>query len=79
MSFLDLRNELLREHDVLVGAIRISVGLATNFADVYRFVCFMQGFVDQTVDEIGAIQSASAHCRVAAESARPPRTEGGPP
>ena len=33
--------------------IRISVGVATNFADVYRFMCFLQGFVDRTVDEIG--------------------------
>ena len=53
MSFLELRDRLLAEHDVLVGAVRVSVGVATNFADVYRFMCFMQGFVDRTVDEIG--------------------------
>ena len=41
-------SELLAEHDLLVAAIRISVGVATNFADVYRFLCFMQGFVDRT-------------------------------
>ena len=35
------------------AAIRISVGVATNFADVYRFMCFLQGFVDRTVDDIG--------------------------
>ncbi len=28
------------------GSIRISVGLATNFADVYRFVQFLRGFLD---------------------------------
>ena len=28
------------------STIRASVGLATNFADVYRFVQFLQGFVD---------------------------------
>ena len=52
-----------RDHDVLVGAIRISVGIATNFADVYRFMCFMQGFVDRTVDEIGGSRPCPAHCR----------------
>ncbi len=29
------------------GALRISVGLATNFADVYRFMQFAQTFVDR--------------------------------
>ena len=38
------------------AAIRISVGVATNFADVYRFMCFLQGFVDRTVDEIGRLE-----------------------
>jgi selenocysteine lyase/cysteine desulfurase len=30
-----------------VGAVRISVGLATNFADVYRFLQFAETFVDR--------------------------------
>jgi selenocysteine lyase/cysteine desulfurase len=30
-----------------VGAVRVSVGLATNFADVYRFLCFAEGFLDR--------------------------------
>lgn len=29
------------------GAVRASIGLATNFADVYRFVQFAQGFADR--------------------------------
>ncbi|GIK36908.1 MAG: aminotransferase class V-fold PLP-dependent enzyme [Chloroflexota bacterium] len=32
--------------DKSTGAVRISVGLVTNFADVYRFIQFAQGFVD---------------------------------
>ena len=43
MSFLELRQQLLAERDLLVAAIRISVGVATNFADVFRFLCFVQG------------------------------------
>jgi selenocysteine lyase/cysteine desulfurase len=29
------------------GALRVSIGLATNFADAYRFVRFAQRFVDR--------------------------------
>ena len=50
-SFLELRDQLLEELDLLVGAIRVSVGLATNFRDVHQLMCFMQGFVDQMVDD----------------------------
>jgi molybdenum cofactor sulfurtransferase len=53
MSFLDLRDRLLAEHGLLVAAVRISVGLVTNFADVYRFLRFMQQFLNRRVDEIG--------------------------
>jgi selenocysteine lyase/cysteine desulfurase len=53
MSFLDLRGRLLAEHGLLVAAVRISVGLVTNFADVYRFLRFMQQFLNRRVDEIG--------------------------
>ncbi len=35
------------------STIRISIGLATNFADVYRFVEFARGFLDKTVAEVG--------------------------
>jgi selenocysteine lyase/cysteine desulfurase len=52
MSTAELRDGLLREHDRVVAAIRVSVGVATNFADVYRFMCFLDGFVDATVEDI---------------------------
>ena len=29
------------------GALRASIGLATNFADVYRYVQFARSFVDR--------------------------------
>ena len=69
VSFLDLRDSLYRDLDVLVGAIRVSVGLATNFADVYRFACFMQRFVDRTVDEVDRLQLVFDHPRVLRHSA----------
>jgi molybdenum cofactor sulfurtransferase len=53
MSFPDLRDRLSAEHGRFVGATRVSVGLATNFTDVYRFMCFIQQLVDRTITEIG--------------------------
>ena len=69
MSFLELREQLLAEHDRLVAAVRVSVGLATNFADIYRFMCFLQGFVDRSVQEIGAPEFVSDNCRIVRDSA----------
>ena len=41
-QFLQVIDERLKQ-----GALRVSVGLATHFADVYRFMQFAQGFVDR--------------------------------
>lgn len=69
VSFLDLRSDMLDRYDLLVSAIRVSVGVATNFTDVYRFLCFVQGFVDRSVDEVGAVEFVSDNCRVVRDSA----------
>jgi selenocysteine lyase/cysteine desulfurase len=45
------------------GAIRISVGLATNFADVYRFMHFAAGFRDKTNMNIGDVTFDIQSCR----------------
>ena len=52
VSYPELRDRIRIEHGRLPSAIRISVGVATNFADAYRFLCFLQGFVDRSVAEI---------------------------
>jgi selenocysteine lyase/cysteine desulfurase len=46
------------------GAIRISVGLATNFADVYRFMHFAAAFRDKTNMSIGEVTFDIESCRV---------------
>ncbi len=46
------------------GAIRISVGLATNFADVYRFMHFAAGFRDKKNMNIGKVTFDVQSCRV---------------
>jgi selenocysteine lyase/cysteine desulfurase len=46
------------------GAIRASVGLASNFEDVWRFVQFLAGFRDQTRLSIGEVSFDIESCRV---------------
>ena len=46
------------------GAIRVSLGLASNFADVDRFLRFAAGFRDQTRRPSARSRSTIANCRV---------------
>jgi molybdenum cofactor sulfurtransferase len=46
------------------GAIRVSLGLATNFAEVERFLRFTAGFRDQPALAIGAVTFDIESCRV---------------
>lgn len=38
--------------DKSTGAVRLSLGLVSNFADVFRFMDFARGFADKRADEI---------------------------
>ncbi len=46
------------------GAIRVSLGLASNFADVERFMAFAAGFRDQTALTVGTVSFDIESCRV---------------
>jgi selenocysteine lyase/cysteine desulfurase len=46
------------------GAIRASIGLATNFPDVWRFLRFIAGFRDQTRLTIGDVSFDIESCRI---------------
>lgn len=46
------------------GAIRVSLGLASNAADVQRFLAFAAGFRDQTALTIGTVSFDIESCRV---------------
>lgn len=46
------------------GAIRVSVGLVTNFADVYKLLQFAAGFRDKTNLNIGEVTFDIENCRV---------------
>jgi molybdenum cofactor sulfurtransferase len=61
LSFLRLMQE--RGHKS-AGAIRASIGLATNFADVWRFLRFIAGFRDQTRLTVGDVSFDIESCRI---------------
>jgi molybdenum cofactor sulfurtransferase len=69
VSFLDLRTEMLDRYDLLVAAIRVSVGIASNFADLFRLLCFLQSFIDRSTEEIGRVEFVAENCRVIRDSA----------
>jgi selenocysteine lyase/cysteine desulfurase len=46
------------------GAIRVSTGIASNWADVARFLAFVDGLRDQTALAIGTVSFDIESCRV---------------
>jgi selenocysteine lyase/cysteine desulfurase len=51
INFSELVEVINKAQGIDVSAVRISVGLASNFADVHRFVQFAAGFQDQSADQ----------------------------
>jgi molybdenum cofactor sulfurtransferase len=60
IDFDELRTRMRREHGREVGAVRVSLGMASNFADAYRFVSLLMTFVDRTAAEIDALANGGA-------------------
>lgn len=61
MSYLDFQQWVQQKSGKKIGALRISVGLATNFADVYRFIQFAASFLNKTTAQIGGKQFCALH------------------
>ncbi len=61
LSFVKMMQE--RGHKS-AGAIRASIGLATNFWDVWRFLRFIAGFRDQTQLAVGNVSFDIESCRI---------------
>jgi molybdenum cofactor sulfurtransferase len=59
MSFENLRATIRKELGREIGALRVSVGLASNFADVWKFIRFAAGFRNQTFETIGAVRGVA--------------------
>ena len=62
ISFQELRREMHARFGRDVSAVRVSVGLASNFADVDAFLRFAADFLDRTVAEIGDVEAGGALC-----------------
>jgi selenocysteine lyase/cysteine desulfurase len=60
IDFDELRARMRRDHGREVGAVRASLGMPSNFADAYRFISFLDSFVDRTASEIDALASGRA-------------------
>ncbi len=56
--------QIVQRRGKSAGAIRVSLGLVSNFADVERFVAFAASFRDQTTLTIGAVTFDIESCRV---------------
>lgn len=55
IGFEELRTRMRARYGREIGAVRISVGLASNFLDVFRFADFARAFLDRSVAEVGSI------------------------
>jgi molybdenum cofactor sulfurtransferase len=52
VTYDEFRDEVWRRHHLFPSAIRISFGVASNFADAYRLETFLREFVDRSVTEL---------------------------
>jgi hypothetical protein len=48
----DCRRQLLLERRKALGAVRVSLGIASTFADVHHVLCFVRGFLDRASVEV---------------------------
>jgi selenocysteine lyase/cysteine desulfurase len=57
MDFDELRDRIRGRHGIEVGAVRVSLGLASNFQDLLRLLQFIRSFRDRTAAEVGRAPS----------------------
>jgi selenocysteine lyase/cysteine desulfurase len=56
MSFDHFFDWVRQEHGGNPSTIRISVGIATNFADIYRFMNFLESFIDKPETDVQSVE-----------------------
>ncbi len=61
VSYAELYERLQESGGKTASTIRISLGVASNFADVYRFMHFAQQFADRRVADYGPLPALDAH------------------
>ena len=60
MSFEHFFEWASRTHGRSPSTLRISLGLASNFADVYRFMGFLHSLLDRSAGEINALPAPTS-------------------
>jgi molybdenum cofactor sulfurtransferase len=55
VSFDQLVDTVATEYQINLSSIRISVGIASNFADVYCFMAFVEGFKNQWAHTVNTL------------------------
>ena len=53
VSYDEFFARMMEEHGKYPGTVRISVGVASNFTDVSRFIQFVRGFIDRPASSVG--------------------------
>lgn len=61
MTFHELRTAICSRYGKSISAVRVSVGLVSNFGDLYRFLRFAESFRDMTLEDIGPFQQGEAY------------------
>jgi len=69
VSYAELYEMLQRNGGKTASTIRVSLGVASNFADVYRFMSFAQQFQDRHADEYGPLRALDPHATPAPDAA----------
>ncbi len=69
LSFQELRGEMRARFGRDVSAVRVSLGIASNFADVDTFVRFAARLLDHTAAEVGEVEVTDPQCSTGRDSA----------
>lgn len=69
LSFQELRREMGARFGRDVSAVRVSVGIASNFADVDAFIRFAARLLNHTAAEIGEVEVTDPMCSTGRDSA----------
>jgi selenocysteine lyase/cysteine desulfurase len=68
-SFDQLRSGFIKNYGRDIGAVRVSLGIVTNFADIQAFLHFLSGFLDQSSHEYGVDRIEELSDQTARDSA----------
>ncbi|MGQ9489917.1 MAG: aminotransferase class V-fold PLP-dependent enzyme [Anaerolineae bacterium] len=69
LSFQELRSQMRARFDRDVSAVRVSVGIVSNFADVDAFIRFAMEFLDRRAAEINEIELTEPECSTGRDAA----------